>query len=270
MSTFIGSMVIVGGSVLLSLAGVILVRRWVPLPVLEAQNDVAGFIIAVLGVAYAVLLAFVIFVVWSQFEDTKAVVAREANAVNDAYRLGQGLPEPSRRQITDLTRGYARVVVGEEWETTGHGSASLDSPRAWKLLDQLWEAVRKTTPRTAAEQALYTQLLAEMHDISSERKLRLLAAREGIPSLMWVVLVIGAMVTVAFTYFFGVRSFRSAGADDHGTGRDDRPQPLLDRRPRLPVHGRRPRHPRGIPAGTRSDGPALQQPQRRSISAAAT
>jgi hypothetical protein len=208
-SALIGSVVIVGGSVLLALAGTILVRRWVPLPLLEEQNDVAGYIIAVLGVAYAVLLAFVIFVVWSQFEDTKSGVAREANAVTDAYRLGQGLPEPSRRQITDLTRAYARVVVGEEWETTGHGSASLDSARAWKALDQLWEAVRKTTPRTAAEQALYTQLLTEMHDISSERKLRLLAARAGIPSLMWVVLVIGAIVTVTFTYFFGVKSFRS-------------------------------------------------------------
>ena len=58
-------------------------------------------------------------------------------------------------------------------------------------------------------QALYAQLLTEMHEISSDRKLRLLAAREGIPSLMWTVLVIGAVVTVAFTYFFGVRSFRS-------------------------------------------------------------
>src|SRR5438876_1348349 len=137
----------------------ILVRRWVPLPLLEEQNDVAGFIIAVLGVAYAVLLAFVIFVVWSQFEDTKAVVAREANAVTDAYRLGQGLPEPSRRQITELTRAYARVVIGEEWETTGHGSASIESPRAWKLVDELWQAVQDAAPRTTAEQARYGQLL---------------------------------------------------------------------------------------------------------------
>jgi hypothetical protein len=208
-SALIGSVVIVGGSVLLSLAGVILVRRWVPLPVLEAQNDVAGFIIAVLGVAYGVLLAFVIFVVWGQFEDTKSGVAREANALTDAFRLGQGLPEPGRHQIMELSRGYARVVVGEEWDTTGRGGESIESPRAWKLLDQFWQAVRETTPRTPTEQALYTQLLTEMHDLSSERKLRLLAAREGIPTLMWVVLVIGAVVTVAFTYFFGVKSLRA-------------------------------------------------------------
>jgi len=160
-------------------------------------------------VAYGVLLAFVIFVVWGQFEDTKAGVAREANALSDAFRLGQGLPEPGRHQIMELSRGYARVVVGEEWDSTGRADESVQSPRAWKFLDDLWRAVRETEPRTPAAQAQYTQLLSEMHDISSERKLRLLAAREGIPSLMWVVLVVGAMVTVAFTLFFGVKSFRS-------------------------------------------------------------
>jgi hypothetical protein len=200
---------IVGSSIFVAVAGVILVRRRVSLPILEEQTDVAGFIIAVLGVAYGVLLAFAIFVVWGQFEDTKAGVAREANAVTDAYRLGQGLPEPSRHEIMELARGYARVVVGEEWETTGHGAASLESPRAWKLLDQLWQVVRETAPRTPAQQAIYSQLLTEVHDLSSERKLRLLAAREGIPSLMWIVLVIGAVATVSFTYFFGVKSFRS-------------------------------------------------------------
>ena len=39
--------------------------------------------------------------------------------------------------------------------------------------------------------------------------MRLLASREGIPPLIWVVLVGGGIATVLFTYFFGLKSLRA-------------------------------------------------------------
>jgi hypothetical protein len=183
-----------------------LVRRKVPQHVLREQNEVAGFIIAVLGVAYGVLLVFVVFTVWTRFEEARVVSAQEANALTDAFRVAQGFPDPARRRMLDLCRAYAEVVVDQEWEMTGRGAQSEDSPRAWSYLNQLWAAVRDTAPHTPREEALYAQLLTEMHDLSNERKLRLLSSREGIPPVMWVVLVTGGIITVAFTYFFGVKS----------------------------------------------------------------
>jgi uncharacterized protein DUF4239 len=207
--TLIEGVLIVGGSVLVSLAGMAWVRRKVPHQVLREQNEVAGFIIAVLGVAYAVLLAFVIFTVWNRFEEARVVSAQEANALTNAFRVAEGFPDPARRRMLDLCRLYARNVVEEEWELTGRGMQSQDSPRAWTYLNQLWTAVRDTAPHTPREQALYAQLLTEMHDLGNQRKLRLLASREGIPSVMWVVLVSGGVLTVAFTYFFGIKSSRT-------------------------------------------------------------
>jgi hypothetical protein len=209
MQTLIEGILIVGGSVLVSLAGMALVRRKVPQQVLREQNEVAGFIIAVLGVAYGVLLVFVVFTVWTRFEEARVVSAQEANGLTNAYRLAQGLPEPTRHRMLDLCRLYAEEVVDHEWALTGRGAESEDSPRAWDYLNQFWAAVRDTAPHTPREEALYAQLLTEMHDLSNERKLRLLSSREGIPPVMWVVLVTGGIITVAFTYFFGVRSSRT-------------------------------------------------------------
>lgn len=45
----------------------------------------AGFIIAVIGTLYAVVLAFVVISVWGSFDAARADAAREANFVDFLY-----------------------------------------------------------------------------------------------------------------------------------------------------------------------------------------
>lgn len=51
---------------LLAVTGTALVRRRMRLTQLRPNNEVAGFKFAVVGVIYAVLLAFAVFTVWEQ------------------------------------------------------------------------------------------------------------------------------------------------------------------------------------------------------------
>jgi hypothetical protein len=59
---------IVGGITSVAVAGALLVRRWATVDVLERHNEVAGFIYAVIGVLYAVLLGFTAIIVWERFD----------------------------------------------------------------------------------------------------------------------------------------------------------------------------------------------------------
>ena len=54
-------------SMFLAAAGLILVQRVVPIEVRRQHNDVAGFIYAVLGVVYAVLLGLMVVAVWEEW-----------------------------------------------------------------------------------------------------------------------------------------------------------------------------------------------------------
>jgi hypothetical protein len=54
-------------AILLAVGGLVLVEYLVPWQVRRQHNDVAGFIYAVLGVVYAVLLGFATIVVWEDF-----------------------------------------------------------------------------------------------------------------------------------------------------------------------------------------------------------
>jgi hypothetical protein len=189
--------------VLVAVVGLLVVQRLVPSDRREGQNDVAGFIYAVLGVAYAVLLAFVVIAVWQDYETAQTNVESEAHELAGVYFLASRLPEPQRTRLQDLARTYARIVVEEEWPMMERGQTS---PRADSLVSQLRSKILGFDPRTKGEQVLYESGLSQLHDAADARRSRLLEVREGIPRLLWVVLVLGGVITVSFTYLFGLKS----------------------------------------------------------------
>src|SRR5215217_3148737 len=206
LNTLLQALIFIVGSVALSLLGVVHVRRRVPLAAQMEQNEVAGFFIAVLGVVYGVLLAFAVIVVWEDFEYARAVAEREANSVGDVYRLAEALRDPARSEIQEQTKAYVRAVIDVEWPLLARGQ---ESPDALRHLDRLAQAITAYEPSGDRESALYAKLLDELQDVGDERRMRVLASREGIPSLIWVLLIGGGIVTVLFTYFFGLKSLRA-------------------------------------------------------------
>jgi protein-S-isoprenylcysteine O-methyltransferase Ste14 len=189
--------------VLVAVVGLLVVQRLVPSDRREEHNDVAGFIYAVLGVAYAVLLAFVVIAVWQDYETAQINAESEAHELAGVYFLSSRLPESQRTRIQDLTRTYARVVVEQEWPLMERGQTS---PRADALVSQLRLKILGFDPSTKGEQVLYERGLTQLHDATDARRSRLLEVREGIPHLLWVVLVLGGVITVSFTYLFGLKS----------------------------------------------------------------
>jgi hypothetical protein len=189
--------------VLVAVVGLVVVQRLVPPERRVEHNNVAGFIYAVLGVAYAVLLAFMLIAVWQDYKTAQTNVESEAHELAGVYFLASQLPEPERTRIQDLARTYARVVVEQEWPMMEQGQTS---PRADSLLRQLRLELLKFDPHTKGEQVLYERGLTQLHDAVDARRDRLLEVREGIPSLLWVVLVVGGVITVSFTYLFGLKS----------------------------------------------------------------
>lgn len=206
METWLLGVVIVGVSVLLAHVGLRLVRRRVPLTVLETQHEVAGFIIGVLGAIYAVLLAFVVVALWDQFGDAKIIVTTEANQVNDLSRMAQGFPTPARQRLLEGLRVYGQSVVEDEWNAMSQGEASQKTQTA---IDNLWQLFREVEPQTNRENALYAQSLDRLNEMSDSRRLRIHASADDIPAVIQVLLWGGGLLIIAFTYFFGVKSIRS-------------------------------------------------------------
>src|ERR671911_3065980 len=186
-----------------AVAGLMLVQRFVSSELRERHNDVAGFLYAVLGVVYAVLLALVVIAVWEQYQRARETVESEANAVAEIAWLAHGLPDPDGLQLQELARSYAQEVVEEEWPQMEQGRVGQ---RGWDLIDDIRVDLQEIEPRTEPEQALYAEGQDQVQRLADARRMRLVAAEERTPAVLWVVLLLGGVATVGFTYLFGLEA----------------------------------------------------------------
>src|SRR4028119_1849803 len=92
---------------LVAVAGLEAARRLVPAERRQEHNDVAGFIYAVVGVIYAVLLALMVIAVCEEHEEAKATVREEANELADVFWLAHSLPEPAGPPLQQPPRSSA-------------------------------------------------------------------------------------------------------------------------------------------------------------------
>lgn len=190
----------------LAMAMIFLIRRAAPLELLSGNNEVAGFKFAVVGVLYAVLLAFAVIVVWERFSETEGQVATEAGASATLYRLADGLARPAGPAIHAAITGYLESVVGEEWPAMERGEENAGTTRT---LDSLYATVLALEPANDREGFVLEAMLTQLNILTEARRARLVATVGIVPGVLWVVLFGGAVVTIGFTFFFGAPNVRA-------------------------------------------------------------
>jgi len=209
--TVVYGVLVVGGTCLVALAGLELVQRLVPATSRQPHNDVAGFIYAALGVIYAVLLALVVIAVWEEYRAASETVEQEANALAEIAWLAYRLPEPEGSHIQELARSYAEEVIHQEWPLMEQGRAPLmtqtqGTPAGWTLIDDIRANLQGFQPRSPADEQLYAEGLDQVQRLADARRMRLVAAEEGIPGVLWAVLIFGGVAAIGFTYLFGLEN----------------------------------------------------------------
>jgi hypothetical protein len=204
LSPWMENSLIVGGMVLLAIAGTALSRRLVGAEKLGRNNEVAGFIYAVIGVVYAVLLGLSAVIVWEQYDRAKAIAEHEANEIADLYRGTPVYPEAIRKELQSRLRTYTQLVVEKEWPAMAERKASPETAAAY---DEIWRAYQSFEPVTEQQKLWYAAALDRLTDLSDNRRLRLLSSgAEGVPRIMWIVLFGTGIVTIAYSFLFGTRS----------------------------------------------------------------
>jgi hypothetical protein len=182
-----------------SVVGLLGFRALAPLEELHAAANELGNYLQTVGGIYAVLLAFVVYVVWGQFNEARGYVDREATALVDLHRTSSGLPSCSRTAIQGGLRDYVDAVLRDEWSAMARGDeATID--RVAELLEHVWIAIHGCKPRNECQQTVYGEVLSRFNQLTDLRTSRLSAARARIPIAMTILLYTGALLTVGSVY----------------------------------------------------------------------
>ncbi|NJN46729.1 MAG: DUF4239 domain-containing protein, partial [Candidatus Competibacteraceae bacterium] len=165
-----------------SIAGFLIVHRFIPVAVRQIHNDIAGFVFATLGVTYGVLLGFVVFVVWGQYDEAKTNMQNESSFMLVLHKNIKVYPDKqASEQMTQGLVTFIRQAIEER------SAAIVEGPsgRASQTMDQLLALVDNLVPSSGHEQILYYQILEHLNNLIKLRSLRLDALREHSPSIVW-------------------------------------------------------------------------------------
>jgi uncharacterized membrane protein YjfL (UPF0719 family) len=185
----------------LSAAGLLVFHRLVPHRLRSRQNDVAGSTMAIAGVVYAVLLAFIAVAVWQGYELADSLVQTEANLVDNLYRGTVGLPNSQAQDLRHTLFVYAETVVQDEWPALAVGSD--EGTAGWQLLDRVHLALVQMPPQEIATESIRTDMLRLLNGLYDARRGRSNAASVTLPPVLWWNLLAGAALLLVFAYLFG-------------------------------------------------------------------
>jgi Protein of unknown function (DUF4239) len=192
---------VVGG--LAALLHALVHRRIKPTSLIK-HNDVAGFVFSVIGVLYAVVLGFVVVVVWEKFDDANAHVQNEAAAASDLFRTVGALDPALRDHVRTQLASYGQHEIDVEWPLMAQGKL----PRYGLAggIETIVAEVDHYQPKNPGQVNVHQMALADAERLMDARRQRIDDTAPSVPQLLWFALICGAVATLGFSYLFGVEN----------------------------------------------------------------
>jgi hypothetical protein len=189
------------------LVGIWFVRRYV-LTRMRLRYDDAYFGAAVLQstmMLYGLVAALTAVSVWQRYSDASSVVSSEATSIASLWRDLGGYPQPQRDAMRGVLRGYTEQVINEAWPLQRQGEIPSQGVE-W--MDRLQEQLFAFEPVTESQKIIHAETLGAFNDLVEHRRQRLDAVQAGLPTVLWYVLMPGAMVCILLSFFFHVDNGR--------------------------------------------------------------
>jgi hypothetical protein len=182
-------------------------RRIVRPEDLIPHHEVAGFLVAVVGVLFAVVLAFLVAEAWGTFDSAQSTADGEAGEVAETFASAAVLPEPTRSTVKHLLADYAFEVRDVEFPMLVRRDQDMRARRelvgAFAAVVAL-EAPKNAPVAVALQESTRQQLvLTNLHGLSEKRRQRLLDAARNIPGDLYLALGIAWLILTAFVFLFG-------------------------------------------------------------------
>jgi hypothetical protein len=165
-------------------------------------HEVGHAVFLQLGVIFAVLLAFVFNNVWSNYNVASQAIDSECGSLHGIAILSDRLPASGRAAILDGLHAYVRTVIDREWRDMRQRN---ESQTADTRLQSLWQAV-ETVDMDPADSQIRGQLLSLLATAHQSRETRLYQMRQGVPGLIWSLLIIFAFALIGCMLVFAAEA----------------------------------------------------------------
>ena len=205
--TWLSGILVAGAFVVIGFLGLFPTRKWVRSleSVGHLHNDIVGFYLAGVTVLYGVTLALLAVSTWTTYSEVETKVEQEALTLGRLYRSIGGYPEPVRNQLQEDLREYAREVINVGWPQQRRGIVPTE---ASPLLTKFQNHFLQFEPKTETQKIVHADAYSQFNALVEDRRRRLDSVTAGLAGPLWALVLIGAFITIALTWFFDISSLR--------------------------------------------------------------
>jgi hypothetical protein len=208
-------LIILGPAIVVLLSGTALIGLWLVrrfvlprLRITEGDSEFSGAIVQSVMVFYGLALALIAVNVWQTYNDVAHTVSMEAITFATLYRDVSGYPEPVRSRLQGEIRGYVDQIIHGAWPIMRKGQVPTEGV-LW--MDRVEAELVAFEPGSDGQRVLHAETLAAFNRANQARRMRVDATHTGLPGVMWMVIVVGAVISISACYFFRVEDARLHG-----------------------------------------------------------
>lgn len=184
---------------MLAVAGFYAVLRFLPGLCHENNNELVRVASSVTSALFGLLLGLMVVSAWQGYTEASSQTEDEISALSNVMRDAGGLPASIRVPMRTDVLAYVNVVVDREWDTLARSQPDIVSRTRY---ERIWDRLYAFTPRSPSQNTFFGSVVDRMNDVGRARRLRIYSSRPHVPSLLWAVMISGAVLTVFLLYLY--------------------------------------------------------------------
>lgn len=221
------AVIVVVSTAFVAVGGFSLARRFLQprIKYHDGVNDVISGALGTIGVLYGITVGLISIDVWQRHTTAEDIVVREAAAIQVLYimvsadigskrgaeqvdrgpKREEADPTKVRKPVAELVSQYLRDVICVAWPEQRAGSKSSTD---WRALREVRQVVLSLEPNEGGQQVRYAAAIESLNDLSELRRLRADAATSKLSGVMWVIIILGALMSMCLIYLFRLQDAR--------------------------------------------------------------
>jgi hypothetical protein len=181
-------------------------QKILPFFLFGEDSEYAGYIYNAMGVVFSLVFAFITVLVWQNYNSVNNAVTREANNLNNIYRLYDAFPPDVQKAGRESLRDYTTTVINEEWPLLSKDQYSIE---AYKKLLKIENQIILFQPQNAGQINAHQQMLRLMAESAELRRSRIYNAQFALAPPAWIGLISSAFIFLIFSCLFKMKSTRT-------------------------------------------------------------
>lgn len=184
----------------ISISAIFLLRRILNVDLSYEDNTSLGYLSSLVGIIYGVLVGLTALYLINNNNAASEVAQAEANGVADVYHDSNWLKEPAQSKMHAYIAKYLNHVIYTEWPEMKNGDPIHSEGNL--ILDNMENELKIYAEKNHDQALIIRDMIQRMRTLYDARQQRLRLSFSALNSAIWIVVLIGTVLTIAINYLY--------------------------------------------------------------------